>query len=86
MLICLELGSLLQNSESLRRVLEMAAALLGVDSAPAREVRLPHRTTLTVAQQRLDLLAMHWRRFCFGEGVRMAASWQFEASEQFNYD
>ena len=76
----------MQNSESLRRVLELAAELLGVDSATAREVRLPHRTTLTVAQQRLDLLAMHWRRFCFGEGVRMAASWQCDASEQFHYD
>ena len=86
MLLLLELGGLLQNSENMRRVLELVAVLLDVNSEKVSKLRIPHRTTISKAKIKADLLGMQWRRFCFGEGMRLAASWQVDASEQYHYD
>jgi hypothetical protein len=77
MLLFLELARHLRSSSDLTKVLELAATLFGLDWSEVKpNLILPHRTTMSRALVRLDMLQMQWSRQCWKDGYAMAASWQ----------
>ena len=86
MLLFLELARHLRSSSDLTKVLELAATLFGLDWSEVKpNLILPHRTTMSRALVRLDMLQMQWSRQCWKDGYAMAASWQAVCIRMYIY-